>query len=102
LPELSGKIDLVHIDGQHERFSTLHYFSKIKKHLRSGALVIFDDIHWSEGMRLAWRDLCQSRGISNAIDVGRYGLCLWQGSDCIPRIDDFSRYASNWRDENHS
>jgi hypothetical protein len=100
LPKLSGKLDIVHIDGQHERISTLHYFERLKPHLHPGALVILDDIHWSDDMRRAWKELCQSPGLTHAVDVGRYGICVWAGTSHAPRVHDFSRYASDWRDEN--
>ncbi|MDB6147792.1 MAG: putative O-methyltransferase [Spartobacteria bacterium] len=101
LPKLSGKLDLVHIDGQHNRVSTLHYFERVKPHLRRGALVIFDDIHWSDDMRRAWNELSKSRGLSHSIDVGRYGICvLADTSQQEPRVYNFSRYAMEWRDQN--
>jgi predicted O-methyltransferase YrrM len=100
LPRLSGRLDLVHIDGQHERGSTLHYFERLKPHLHSGALVIFDDIHWSDDMRQVWREIATARGVSHSINVGRYGLCVWSGTAEPPRVHDFSRYARNWQIEN--
>ena len=100
LPRLSGRLDLVHIDGQHERGSTLHYFERLKPRLHSGALVIFDDIHWSDDMRQVWREIATARGVSHSINVGRYGLCVWSGTAEPPRVHDFSRYARNWQIEN--
>jgi len=99
LPKLSGTLDIVHIDGQHERISTLHYFERIKPHLRPSALVIFDDIHWSDDMHRAWEELARSRDVSFAINTGRYGICLCQPGASRPRVHDFSRYTTDWRKE---
>src|SRR5262249_33439927 len=99
VPELSGFLDLVHIDGQHERASTIHYFQRLLPHLGLGALTIFDDIHWSDDMRRAWQDIAQTRGVSHAIDVGRYGICVWQGGAARPKQHNFARYTGEWRDE---
>jgi len=100
LPELSGSLDLVHIDGQHNRVSTIHYFERLQPHLNRGSLIIFDDIHWSDDMRRAWHDIAQTPSVSHAIDVGRYGICVWEGSACFPRQHNFARYTGEWRDEN--
>jgi predicted O-methyltransferase YrrM len=100
LPKLSGALDIVHIDGQHERASTLHYFSRLKSHLRPGALVIFDDIHWSKDMSEAWREIATAQGVSQSINLGRYGIVVWSGAAVPARVHDFSRYARNWRLEN--
>jgi predicted O-methyltransferase YrrM len=100
LPALSGSLDLVHIDGQHNRASTIHYFDRFQPHLGRGALIIFDDIHWSDDMRRAWRDIAQTGGVSHAIDVGRYGVCVWKGDGSQPKQYNFARYTGEWRDEN--
>ena len=99
LPRLSGTLDIVHIDGQHERVSTLHYFERIKPHLSSGALVIFDDIHWSDDMSRAWDELARSRDVSFAVNTGRYGICFCQPGAPWSRVHDFSRYTTDWRKE---
>jgi len=48
------KFDLVFVDAHHDGAATVGYFEEIKPHLRAGAIVVFDDIDWSDGMQAAW------------------------------------------------
>jgi len=70
-------LDLVFIDGHHAKIPTLKYWEKIKKHLTPGALVIFDDIHWSSGMEEAWETVKQDPGVQISIDLFYKGIILW-------------------------
>ena len=92
LPTLGEGVDLVYIDGHHEYEATLHYFRRLELHLNKGALVVFDDIHWSAGMCQAWQVLKGQKGVGYAIDVGRFGICLWEGASTQPVQYDLRRY----------
>jgi len=35
-PTLESGLDMVHIDGQHEKMATLHYFERVIPHLNRG------------------------------------------------------------------
>lgn len=84
LPQLlaaSGPFDLVFIDGHHDHDATLDYFDTIHPHLAPGAVVIFDDIGWSDGMSRAWRRLCADPRTGRTIDIGRWGIaCIGAAS----------------------
>ena len=97
LPTLGGGIDLVYIDGHHEYKATLHYFRRLKFQLNKGALVVFDDVHWSEEMWQAWQTLKALEGFSYTIDAGRFGICLWEGASLLPIHYDLRRYLGWWR-----
>jgi predicted O-methyltransferase YrrM len=84
LPTLRSGIDLAHIDGHHKYEATLHYFRRLEPLLNKGALVVFDDIHLSEGMWQAWQVLKGREGFAYTIDAGRFGICLWGDSSSIP------------------
>ncbi len=84
LPTLGGGIDLAYIDGHHEYAGTLHYFRRLAPHLNQGGLVVFDDVHWSKGMWRAWQVLKEQEGFGYTIDVGRFGICLWDGFSSRP------------------
>jgi predicted O-methyltransferase YrrM len=84
LPTISGGIDLAFIDGHHKYETTLHYFSRLERHLNEGALVVFDDIHLSEGMWRAWQVLRRRAGFAYTVGAGRFGICLWDGSSLTP------------------
>jgi predicted O-methyltransferase YrrM len=79
LPALRGGIDLAYIDGHHKYEATLHYFRRLEPHLNEGGLMVFDDIHLSEGMFRAWQVIKGWEGFAYTISAGRFGLCLRGG-----------------------
>jgi predicted O-methyltransferase YrrM len=96
LPTLGKGLDMAYIDGQHEKRSTLHYFKRLVPHLSSGAVVVFDDIQWSPDMWEAWQELSRWPGVSHAINVGRFGVCVWDGA-AMPKSFDLSLCTRFWR-----
>jgi len=90
LPSLTGdKLDLVWIDGHHEKMATLHYFNRVRPHLHENSLVLFHDIRWSGDMFDAWKILRQYRGFSHTIDLHSSGLCVCSGDfSCEPKFWD--------------
>ena len=69
------KIDFAYIDGHHEKTATVHYFNKLLPLLEPGAVVVFDDISWSQDMWEAWQTLSKMTEFSHAIDLGALGVC---------------------------
>jgi len=92
LPTLGGGIDLVYVDGHHKYEATLHYFARLEPHLNKCGLVVFDDVHLSEGMWQAWQVLKRREGFAYTIDAGRFGLCFWDASSSIPTNYDLCPY----------
>lgn len=77
LPDIlreDGPFDLVFIDGHHDHDATLDYFDMIHPFLTPRALVIFDDIRWSDGMQRAWKRLMDDPRTGVTFDLGRWGL----------------------------
>jgi predicted O-methyltransferase YrrM len=83
-------VDLAWIDGHHEKDPTLRYFATIRPYLRSGALVLFDDISWSPDMQEAWRILETTEGFADTLDLGRIGLAVWEGGTVRPHTWDMT------------
>ena len=80
LPEVvksNTRFDLVFIDGNHQYEATLNYFEMLKDNLADKAMVIFDDIHWSVGMRRAWREICEQKGIVFSINFFKLGMVVF-------------------------
>ena len=80
LPEVlksKTRFDLVFIDGNHRYEVTLNYFEILKDNLADKAIVIFDDINWSDGMRRAWREICMQRGIVLSINFFKLGIVVF-------------------------
>jgi predicted O-methyltransferase YrrM len=92
LPTLAAGIDLAYLDGHHEYEATLRYFRRLRPRLNTGALLIFDDVHWSGGMWRAWQVLRAHEGFASTIDLGRFGVCLWEGARAVPVHYDLSPY----------
>jgi hypothetical protein len=73
-------MDMVFIDGHHEKRATIHYFERLSSYLNPGAIVIFDDISWSQDMRDGWMYLSSLSCFSHAIDCSAIGVCIWDPS----------------------
>ncbi|MBW6457917.1 MAG: class I SAM-dependent methyltransferase [FCB group bacterium] len=76
LPTLGSQVDFAYIDGHHEKVATIHYFNRILPFLKSGAVVVFDDISWSYDMREAWEILAKRPEFSHTLDLGAIGVCI--------------------------
>jgi predicted O-methyltransferase YrrM len=72
----SELFDFAYIDGHHEKVATIHYFDRLVPLLKAGAIVIFDDVSWSDDMRQAWHGLSQRPEFSHAVDLGAIGICV--------------------------
>jgi predicted O-methyltransferase YrrM len=93
LPSLREGIDMAYIDGNKDKLANLRYFERITPYLNPGCVVVFDDIHWSPEMRGVWRMLRQRKGLSYAINAGRFGVCVWDGGEVQPRTCDLYAVA---------
>lgn len=97
LPTLKDGLDMVYFDGQHEKIATFHYIERLTPHLNGGCILLFDDIRWTSDMWEAWQALCKWNGIAWTIDLGRHGICVWDGVTTQPRNYDFSKFTDLWR-----
>ncbi len=73
-------VDYVFVDGHHDEHATLAYFEQILPFLGETALLIFDDITWSEGMARAWNTIARDSRSGIAVDLGLVGLCVVDAS----------------------
>lgn len=85
--------DCVFIDGQHEQKATLHYTQRVLPLLKPGAVIVHDDIYWSEDMNTAWKKLCQDPQFSETVDLFYKGLCVvGDGSGRLSANYDLGEY----------
>lgn len=70
----TGKLDLVYIDGDHRGEALKHYVQTILPFLADEAVVIIDDIRWSNSMWKAWKELRDCKDFEVSIDLLRMGL----------------------------
>lgn len=66
--------DIVYIDGNHREAPTVQYFLECLPHLKPTSLLIFDDIHWTEGMERAWETIKAHPAVTTSIDLFFIGL----------------------------
>jgi len=80
-------IDYAFIDGHHAENATLAYFSEIAPFLSDRAVLVLDDISWSEGMRRAWKAIEADKMVRTSVDLQRMGICMFdsraQGKRCF-------------------
>lgn len=69
------KVDFAFIDGHHDKESTIRYYNIIKPFLSQNAIVVFDDISWSEGMKECWKKIIQDKDIKKYEDLDKLGIC---------------------------
>jgi len=73
----AAPIDMAFIDGNHQYEPTLEYTDKILARCVEGAVVVYDDIRWSDGMKRAWADVCRDPRFSVIIDLYTMGIALY-------------------------
>lgn len=74
--EDKSPFDYVFIDGHHDEKATIDYFEQIFPFLSEKALVVFDDISWSDGMTRAWDAIQRDKRTNISVDLGPVGLCI--------------------------
>ena len=77
------QIDLLFIDANHQYQATINYYNLAKSKVHKNTIIVFDDIHWSEGMQQAWNEIRQDPDIRLAIDIFHMGI-VWFNTD-IPK-----------------
>lgn len=69
-------LNYVFIDGHHDKQATLIYFEQIFPYLSEVAILVFDDIRWSEGMKRAWETIITDERISASVNLKQIGICI--------------------------
>ena len=71
------KLDFVFFDGNHQKEATLNYFEQCVKKVHSETVFVFDDIHWSGGMTVAWEQIKKHHKVSTTIDLFMVGIVFF-------------------------
>jgi len=72
LPHLLEKVkqvDFAFVDGNHRLEPTVRYFEMLVHYSNENTIIVFDDIHWSEEMELAWRKIQNHADVTCTIDL---------------------------------
>lgn len=70
--------DLIYVDGNHQKDSTLKYFDSLLHNVHNNSIIIFDDIHWSKGMTEAWETIKQHPKVTVSIDTFFWGFIFFR------------------------
>lgn len=81
------RIDLAYIDGHHEKEATLHYYARIRPMLAPGAIVLFDDIRWSQDMNDCWQAVRAMPDFELLIDMAKLGLAVFNPGAATRYVD---------------
>ena len=88
--EAMKPVDYVFIDGHHEEKATLNYFEILYPFLADGAVVVFDDISWTPGMKRAWNTIAADQRVSFCLDLHTIGVAVIGEEKAFrPRVDIF-------------
>jgi predicted O-methyltransferase YrrM len=79
--EVDPPVDFAFIDGHHDEHATREYFERIAARAAPTAIIVLDDISWSDGMKRAWRSIRSDSRVALAVDLRVIGLCLLRASD---------------------
>lgn len=77
LPEILEKtnsLDLAFIDGNHQQEPTIKYFEQCLLKSNPDSILIFDDIHWSDGMEKAWENIISHPSVTLSVDIFHMGI----------------------------
>lgn len=72
------RIDLAFIDGNHRRIPTLKYFRELLTRISPTSIIIFDDIHWSKEMEMAWKEIKDHPSAMLTIDLFFIGIIFFR------------------------
>lgn len=72
------KADLCYIDGNHRYEPTLNYFRQLLPQTHNDTILIFDDIHWSQGMEKAWQEIQQHHSVRCTVDIFFLGFVFFR------------------------
>lgn len=69
-------VDMAFIDGHHVEQATLQYMEQILGAVGEEAVLVFDDINWSDGMRRAWQSIVADERFALTVDLRSVGVAV--------------------------
>lgn len=71
-------IDFFFNDGHHDHDAVIQYLNDSFPYLAEEAVMVFDDIAWSPGMRQAWREIEEDDRVAASIDLHEIGIVVFR------------------------
>jgi len=72
----NGPIDYAFIDGHLDGVATLDYFGQIISSCKNKAVLIIDNISWSQGMKNAWKIIEADERVKISLYLRQLGICI--------------------------
>ena len=69
---------LIYFDGNHSKEATLEYFKLLLPTINNETVWIFDDIHWSPAMEVAWEVIKNHPKVTVTIDTFQWGVVFFR------------------------
>lgn len=86
IAETKGPFDLIYIDGDHRKESTMHWIALLCSYLTDNGAIILDDIYWSKEMMEAWSEAKKTAHFKIKIDLFLMGILI-RNKDISREID---------------
>ena len=71
------RVDVAFVDANHTYEASLKYFDILAQKVHEKSVVVMDDIHHSEEMERAWREICADERVTSTIDLYQMGLVFF-------------------------
>lgn len=71
-------VDFAFIDANHTYEHTLSYFCQLKEKAHSHSVIIIGDIHWSQEMERAWRQIIEMEEVRLSFDFYECGVLMFR------------------------
>ena len=78
LSDVSATFQLIYFDGNHQKDATLEYVNLLLPTINDNSLWIFDDIHWSPEMEIAWETIKKNPLVTVTIDTFQWGFVFFR------------------------
>ena len=73
-----SSVDFAFIDGNHRQEPTERYFHQLLSKINNDSILVFDDIHWSKEMELAWETIKNNTAVTCSIDLFFIGMVFFR------------------------
>jgi predicted O-methyltransferase YrrM len=78
-------VDLAFIDGNHRHEPTINYFLQLANASHNDTILVFDDIHWSEEMERAWKEINIHPSVKCTVDIFYLGFVFFRNEFKVPQ-----------------
>ena len=72
-----GRVDMAFVDANHTYEASMKYFDVLAEKVHEKSVVVMDDIHHSEEMEKAWKEICADERVTSTIDLYQMGLVFF-------------------------